>query len=251
MDNKPSFDVGILAPIALAVLSILGMAAVFFINRTNALQPAEEIPATDTPFRYIYLGTEPGLSTLTPEPTETSVPIEPPAPTEGSFSTPTALPPFFTSLPTNPAFPTQPAARTPTPTASATLHAVLSKFDDTYYEILYDGNWTGQTNVTDAYQNTLHISFETENYALFTFVGEQIIVTYQAGPSLGEILITIDGLEYPAVSQSNGSTLSVSWPSPEFAMGTHEIVIEHLSGGSVNIDALTIPDLSATVTPTP
>jgi len=240
MENKPSVDLGLLAPIILGVLSIIGIGAVFFIQRANALQPIE-VPDTATPFRYAYLGTEPGVSTQTLEPTATETPIfsEPSVPTEDIFFT-------ATSAPTRSV--TQAPARTATPTASETLQAVLSKFDDTYFEILYDGDWTAQSNVTDAFQNTLHISFEAGNYALFTFVGEQIIVSYQAGPSLGEILITIDGLEYPAVSQSNGSTILVSWPSPQMVLGTHEIIIEHLSGGSVNLDSITIPDLR---TPTP
>lgn len=254
MEKKSSIDPGLLAPILFGALSILGIAAVLFIGRANALRPSQEIASTETPFRYVYLGTEPGLSTLTPEPTATPMLapteppdfgvtpdfVEPPFPTSGSNSSNTLVPP-------NPAFPTQPFARTPSPTATETIPAVLSIFDDTYYEILYDGEWTSQTNVTDAHQNTLHISFEVENYALFTFVGEQVIVSYQAGPSLGEILITIDGLEFPPVKQSNGKTLSVNWPSPVLVMGTHEIIIEHLSGGSVNIDKITIPDLSTPV----
>ena len=103
--------------------------------------------------------------------------------------------------------------RTSTPAASETIPAVLSKFDDTYYEILYDGEWTNQTNVTGAYQNTLHISFNLENYAYFTFVGQQVIVTFQSGPSLGSILLNLDGLEFE-VSQSNSQTQLVEWRSP-------------------------------------
>lgn len=243
MEKKPSIDPGILAPLSLGLLSVVGMLVVFFVWRSNSQRPTGEVVSTETPFRYIYLGTEPGLSTLTPEPTLTPLFIELPSPTPEVPSANTPGAPFFTSVPT------QPIARTPSPTASATLQAVLSKFDDTYFEILYDGDWTGQTNVTDTYQNTLHISFETENYALFTFVGQQIIVTYQAGPSLGSILINLDGLEYE-VSQSNSETQLVEWRSPVLILGTHEIIIEHLSGGSVNLDSLTIPDLSATATPT-
>ena len=247
MDNKPSLDIGILAPIALAVLSILGMAAVFFINRANALRPAEEIPATDTPFRYIYLGTEPGLSTLTPEPTLTPIVIEPsaPEPTEAPlFTVPPATP--VTALSTS----TQSPVRTSTPTVTETLQAVQEKYDDVYSQIVYVGNWTPQSNVTNAYRETLHVSFQADNYLEFTFVGEQVINTYQIGPGLGEILITIDGLEFPAVSQSNGTTTFVNWPSPILVVGTHSLTITHLSGGSVNIDAITIPELS-TATPTP
>jgi hypothetical protein len=116
---------------------------------------------------------------------------------------------------------------------------------------LYDGNWTSQINVTSAYQNTLHISFELENYALFTFVGQQVVISYQTGPSLGEILIDLDGIEF-VVSQSNGQTELRNWVSPVLVKGTHEIVIEHLSGGSINLDSISIPDLSTpipTITP--
>lgn len=249
MENKPSIDPGILAPAILGILSIAGIAAIFFIGRANASRPTAEPPATDTPFRYVYLGTEPGLSTFTAEPTETQIFAEPGltrGPTPGNGS------PLVTSTPpTNGGFPTQPAVLTPRPTstatATATIPAVLAKYDDTYFEILYDGEWTAQTNVTDTYQNTLHISFTIENYAEFTFVGQQIIIGYQAGPSLGEILIDIDGFSFQ-VSQSNSRTQLLDWRSPSLVMGTHTLTIEHLSGGSVNIDSITIPDLS-TATP--
>jgi hypothetical protein len=254
-ENKPSFDPAILVPAALAALSILGIAVIFFVTRAEAQRPTAEPADTATPFRFVYLGTEPGLSTLTPEPTPTFVlaPSElpeprPPEMTELPSDTEVpGFPSFPTSVPTNPAFPTQPAGRTATPAASETLPAVLSKFDDTYYEILYDGEWTSQTNVTGAYQNTLHISFTIENYAYFTFVGQQVIVTFQAGPSLGTILIDLDGIEFQ-VSQTSTQTQLVDWRSPVLVMGTHELIIEHLSGGSVNLDSITIPDLR---TPTP
>lgn len=252
-ENKRSLDPGILVPAALAALSILGIAVIFFVTRADSMRPAVEPADTATPFRFVYLGTEPGLSTLTPEPTPTFGIIEPPvtgAPDSEEppfITTPDPDLPFATFPPTNPAFPTQPAVRTPTPTASETLAAVLSKFDDTYYEILYDGEWTSQTNVTGAYQNTLHISFTIENYAYFTFVGQQVIVAFQAGPSLGTILIDLDGIEFE-VSQASAQTQLVEWRSPVLVMGTHELIVEHLSGGSVNLDSITIPDLR---TPTP
>lgn len=253
-EKKPSLDPGILVPGALGILSILGIAIIFFVTRAESQRPAGEPVNTSTPFRFIYLGTEPSLSTLTPAPTSSPIFIEPPTdtaapePGEPSFDTPEPdFPGFPTFAPTNPAFPTQPAGRTATPTASETLAAVLGKYDDTYYEILYDGEWTSQTNVTGAYQNTLHISFTIQNYAYFTFVGQQVIVGFQGGPSLGTILIDLDGVEFQ-VSQASAQTQLVEWRSPVLVMGTHELIIEHLSGGSVNLDSITIPDLR---TPTP
>ena len=251
MEDKPSIDPGILVPAILGILSLAGIAVVFILGRQSDIRPADELPDTNTPFRYLYLGTEPGLSTFTAVPTETQAFAEPgltrgPTPEDGS--------PLVTSTPpTNAGFPTQSSVQTQpptsTPSATSTIPAVLAKYDDTYSQILYEGEWTAQTNVTDAYQNTLHISFEIENSAEFTFVGQQIILGYQAGPSLGEILIDIDGFSFQ-VDQSNTRTQFLEWRSPILVMGTHIIVIEHLSGGSVNIDSITIPDLS-TPAPTP
>jgi hypothetical protein len=137
--------------------------------------------------------------------------------------------------------------QTPTPTITQTLASVLSKVDDTYFELLYDGDWVNQSNVNDAYQNTLHISFEVGNSVSYTFTGQQVILSFQAGPSLGTISITLDGLAFE-VDQSSSDTELVDWRSAILVRGTHEIEITHLSGGSVNIDSITIPDVS---TPTP
>ncbi|HEY5728420.1 MAG TPA: hypothetical protein VIS72_00100 [Anaerolineales bacterium] len=238
MEKKSLIDIGVLAPIVLGVLSVAGILYIFF-GRADVSRATGEPVSTETPFRFIYLGTEPGLSTLTPEPTATPMLVE------TIIATTTSTP---TSALTNPANPTQPLARTPTITP--TIQAVLKKVDDTYFELLYDGNWDPQSNVTGADQNTLHISSTIGNSVSFTFVGQQIFVAYQGGPSLGSIQITLDGLVLPPVSQSNNQTQLVEWRSPILIMGTHKIVIEHLSGGSINIDSITIPDLSTPVPPT-
>jgi len=236
MEKKSSFELSLILPVILGALSLIGIAVVLLVDRNNQRKPVE-LAATETPYKYIYLGTEPGLSTLTPEVTDTPEIIDTPIPP----------PPIMLETSITVVLPTQPAFRTATPTASATLSAVLSKFDDTYYEILYDGNWVAQTNVTDTYQNTLHISFEVNDSMTFTFVGEKVIVGYQAGPSLGRISINLDGL-IVEVDQVAGNTQLVEWSSPVLIRGTHTLVITHLSGGSVNLDSITIPDIS---TPTP
>lgn len=238
MEKKPLIDLGILAPVILGVLSVAGILYIFLV-RADASRSAGELVTTETPFRFIYLGTEPGLSTLTPEPTATPTSVETIIDTETPFPA-TAI--------TNPAFPTQSIARTPTFTP--TIQSVLKKVDDTYFELLYDGNWDPQDNVNGADEETLHVSSTIGNSVSFTFVGQQIFITYQGAPSLGSIQITLDGLVLPPVSQSNGQTQLVEWRSPVLVMGTHEIIVEHLSGGSINIDSITIPDLSTPVPPT-
>lgn len=242
MDTKPSFDRELILPIILGGLSMLGIGVVFMWERLSNARQAVPAADTETPMRFVYLGTEPGLSTLTPEATDTPLPtvtelvLPPPdafasaSVTSTSIFLPTGLPP-----------------RTATPTPSATISSVLSKVDDSYFELLYDGDWVDQSNVTDTYQNTLHISFTVGNSVSYTFTGQQVIVSFQSGPSLGRISITLDGLAFE-IDQSSGSTELVDWQSAILVRGTHTVVITHLSGGSVNLDSITIPDVS---TPTP
>jgi len=250
MDNKPSFDRDLILPILLGGLSVIGIGIVFMWGRLSNERQAVPVADTETPMRFVYLGTEPGLSTLTPDVTDTPIPtvtelVLPPPVVGGS--------PTVTN--TSVALFTDPPPRTATPTASATLSSVLSKVDDTYFELLYDGDWNAQSNVTDAYQNTLHISFTVGNSVSYTFTGQQVIISFQSGPSLGRISITLDGLQFE-IDQSSGNTELVDWQSAILIRGTHTVVIEHISGGSINLDSITIPDVStptpiATVTSTP
>lgn len=246
MEEKPTTDLTTLAPILLGALSLIGIAAVFIYGRMEATRPPSVVTPTETAFKYIYLGTEPGLSTLTPEATPTAI------------FTPTVSEPMiitFTPAANNipsPIFPTSPILPTlpggPTPTVTPTLPAILSKVDDTYFEILYDGDWVAQSNVSGTHQNTLHISFTAGNSASYTFAGQQVIISSQAGPSLGKVSVNLDGLVFE-LDQTSAETQLKDWRSPLLVKGTHTLVITHLSGGSVNLDSITIPDV-ATPTPT-
>ena len=244
MDNKPVLDRELILPILLGGLSVIGIGVVFMWGRLSNARQAAPVTDTETPMRFVYLGTEPGLSTLTPEATDTPIPtvteLVLPPPVIGGSPTVTSI-----SL----ASATNPPPRTATPTASPTISSVLSKVDDTYFELLYDGEWTAQSNVTDAYQNTLHISFEVGNSVSYTFTGQQVIISFQSGPSLGRVSITLDGLQFE-IDQSSSNTELVDWQSAILVRGTHTVVVEHISGGAVNLDSITIPDVS-TPTPTP
>jgi hypothetical protein len=241
MDNKPSFDRELILPILLGGLSIMGIGVVFVMSRlSDDRQPAPPAPS-ETPLRFVYLGTEPGLSTLTPEVTDTPVPTA----TELALSPVEFSSPTVTSVVLSTSLPQSTSTYTPSPT----IASVLSKIDDTYFELLYDGNWDSQSNVENTYQNTLHISFSVGNSVSYTFTGQQVVVSFQSGPSLGTVSITLDGLEF-TVNQSSSSTQLVNWQSAVLVRGTHTLVITHLSGGSVNLDSISIPDVD-TPTPTP
>ena len=250
MEKNSSFDLSFVAPIVLGLLSFVGICVVLGAWLYKGNRAPAPVTVTETPYRFIYLGTEPSLSTLTPEATETPIPL-PTKSAEGEIVVgPTGFVPITSTAGDDAFIPTKPVVNTVPATITPTIQAVLSKVDDTYFEILYSGDWVFQSNVSGTHQNTLHISFTTGNQALFTFVGQQVIVSYQAGPSLGNLNVNLDAIDY-VVNQSNNETKILDWVSPKLDLKAHTLLFEHLSGGSVNIDSITIPDLSPTPTATP
>jgi hypothetical protein len=272
MDNPPPFDRGLLLPIVFGGASIIGIIAVLMIGRYLNSPPPVSVTPSATQFQYIYLGTEPAITTPLTEVSVMPVPTEPTL-EEPVEATPVLLTP--TSALPSPALPTliiltKPnttntstsiASRTSTPlplatsTATATLGTTTPTPADTYDDadprLSYSSGWTNQTGVSNAYQGTLHISNANGNSVTFTFTSWEIHVFYQAGPSLGSMTITIDGLGGPAISQAQNQTEIKEWASGLLTVGTHSIVITHSGGGSINIDKLVVPMPTLTPTRTP
>jgi hypothetical protein len=104
--------------------------------------------------------------------------------------------------------------------------------------------------VPGAYRNTLHVSINPGPPAStisFSFIGRQVRLTYQGGSTLGQVRILIDNSISETLDQSDGT----QWESELLSHSTHTVLITHLSGGSVNLDQVTIPDPVNTPTPTP
>lgn len=247
--NNQHFDRELLIPILVGGFSVVGIVLVLLIGRSlNA--PPEVVPTpSSTPFQYVYLGTEPAITTLVVDGSElpaTEAPVEVPP----SLVTPTR-PPVAT-----PIILTQPNAtmtRTRSATATRTSSAPANTYDDTDTRLDYSESpgWVVLTGVGGVYQETLHISNAVGNSMSFTFTGTEIHVYYQAGPSLGAITITIDSIGDPPISQAQGSTQIKEWVSDPLSSGSHTVVIAHSGGGSVNIDRLYIPAPTPTPSRTP
>jgi hypothetical protein len=240
MDNRPSINLELLIPILIGGISVIGIVVVLVIGR--ALNSPAEITATpsETPFQYVYLGTEPAVTTLIVEESDLP-PTEEPVTEEPVFDTPIILP---ARTATGNALRTSTPGRTPTRTGTP---SVANTYDDTDPRIIYGGSWVAQTSVSGAYQNTLHISNVLGDSVIFTFTGTEIRFFYQAGSSLGTVTIFIDDDTLgTAVNEAQGG----EWAHTLDA-GTHTILIKHTGGGSVNIDRLVIPAPTATPTRTP
>jgi hypothetical protein len=264
MDNQPTFDRGILLPIIFGGFSIIGIIVVLLVGRSLNSPPPVSASPSATQFQYIYLGTEPAITTPLTE--ESVIPLPTAAPVEQTVEvTPNLASPTLAGVPTliiltkpnTTSTATGIVLRTNTPSPPASTTATLSTplaadtYDDTDTRLAYSSGWTNQTGVSDAYQGTLHISNANGNSVTFTFTSLEIYLYYQAGPSLGSMTITIDGLGGPAVSQAQSQTQIKDWYSGLLSAGTHSIVITHSGGGSINIDKLVVPVPTVTPTRTP
>src|SRR5512143_2020498 len=97
MNNQSPFNRELLIPILIGGFSVVGIAVVLFAG--SVLNSPAEITATpsETPFQYIFLGTEPAVTTLVAEgsdlpPTEAPIMTELPFPFDTPADTPIILP---------------------------------------------------------------------------------------------------------------------------------------------------------------
>ncbi len=252
MENKPRFDRSLIPPMILGAFSLFGICLVLFILRLSSFRAVTPVENTSTPFQFLLLGTEPGFTTLTPEdePTieEETVAVtptskKPASPTKRITATRTADDIISLASPTRTSPPTNAAASTPTTASTAPLNPGV--YDDTDARIIYNGDWT-QSKVNNV---TLHVSNTLNNSVTIRFIGEQIRIFYQEGPSLGTIRINIDGQEFE-LNESADVVAQSEWVSLTLINGTHTVTITHVSGGSVNLDAFAVPDPIKTATPT-
>ena len=268
MDNQPSFDRDLLLPILLGGFSILGILVILLVGRLNAARASVVVVETETPFKYIFLGTEPVNSTESPEASETGLltdtSFDSPTPglsgTTPALGTPALGTPNSTTSPGSPSgngggppgnatSPGNAATPTRTPTfASGPAPLNPGTYDDAHPALGYSPEWSGQTSVSAAYQGTMHVSTSIGSSVSFRFIGKELRVFYLSGSSLGEVTISIDG-QSSTLDQSDLSNGN-EWISDPLTNNTHTVLITHLSGGSVNLDYVIIPEVALTGTPT-
>jgi hypothetical protein len=253
MNDRPSFDRGLLIPIFIGLFSIFGICLVLILGRLSASREQVAVEATATPFQYLFLGTEPAVVSATPNETESGegTADEPPRATSTEFS---FFDPNENSSDSNTTEPTRTQSSlvvlsTPTPAASSTAPLNPGTYDDNDSHLRYEGDWIRQSGVNDTFQNSLHVSTTLGNTATFRFIGQQVRLFFQSGTGLGTIEINLDGVQFELDQSGNGTVVS-EWSSPLLVNGTHTVLITHLSGGSINLDQIIVPDVLLTPTAT-
>lgn len=65
-ENSPRFDLATYLPVGVGIVSLFGICLLLIASRLAAPRAIVEVPDTATPFRYLLIGTEPGIATLVP-----------------------------------------------------------------------------------------------------------------------------------------------------------------------------------------
>jgi len=227
MQPRPSFDRALLIPIAVGIVSILGIGWIFLTSDLKeSLNPPTATP-TAVPFDDHSLETK--ISSFFPSATPTLGEL-PPTATEASPAE--TLPSTDTSLTES----LLPASATPTPDQIQPLPA--GTYDDMDPNIAYDRSWTVLKNpgTKNAYKGTIHVSSGIGNEASFRFTGERFILGYQRGKNFGIVTVIVDDQPYSFHEQA----ADLLWRSPQLPPGDHFVRIIHESGEWINLDYIEI-----------
>ncbi len=236
MQPRPSFDRALLIPIAVGVVSILGIIlGMGWIFLTSDLGRSF-MPPTVTPSSVR------SLETWTPPPAPSAAPTQDEAPPTATGTPPVVYPgPPAETLPSTG---TSTAESLPTLSATHTPDRIqplaAGKYDDTNPNIDYGLYWTVLKNpgTANAYKGTLHASTVIGNEASFRFTGEGCRLGYQRGKNFGTVTVLIDDQPYSFHEQA----FDLVWRSPLLSSGDHFVRIIHESGESINLDYIEILD---------
>jgi hypothetical protein len=259
MDNQPAFDRSLFIPIGVGIFALLGICVILVSGQLSQKPAVVEVIPTGTAFQYAFIGTEPGITTVTMEPSvivtatvqslDTIPPVDFETPTFSPQNTPVPL--ATNTLASFITLPPIPNTSTPSKTPTSAFAAPFGPgtYDDTADRFVYSGDWQRQSGVAGVTGNTLHVSNTLGNSVKFLFIGNELRVFFQAGPSLGTIRLTLDSTSY-VMNEASSSTQSYEWVLAASNAGTHTVTITHDSGGAVNFDAIIVPVVPVTATNT-
>jgi len=232
MQPHPSFDRELLIPIAVGIVSILGLGWIFLTNYRSESPISSTGEPTAIPLDVSPFETR----TLPPLPSATTTLEETPPVATGTSPEAYPGPPAETL----PSAGTPPAESQPSPSAILNEAEPLpvGKHDDRHANIVYDRYWAFKMNsgTKYAYKGTLHISSGIGNELSFRFTGQQFHLGYQRGRSFGMVTVMIDDQSYSFHEQAFGNI----WLSPQLSPGTHSVRLIHESGESINLDYIEV-----------
>jgi hypothetical protein len=237
MQPRPSFDRALLIPIAIGVVSILGIGWILLtIDLGTSVIPPTAAPSSLSSSEDVM----PTPSPLAP-PTKDETP-EAQTPSTATETVPDSYPgPPAETLPSTSTLVTEsPSSPTATSTPDQIQMLRAGKYDDMDLNIAYDRYWTVLKNLSTAgsYRGTIHASTGIGNEASFRFTGERFRLGYKRGKNFGTVTVIIDDQPYRFHEQA----FDLVWNSPQLSPGDHFVRIIHESGQSINLDYIEILD---------
>ena len=241
MQPRPSFDRALLIPIAIGVVSILGIGWILWRSHLGESPIPPTAMPTAIPFDVSSLGTEVMSFYPSATPTQDETP-KAQTPSAATGTSPVAYPaPLDETLPSTSTLITE---SLPAPSATYTPDYIqplrAGRYDDTDPNIAYDPYWTALKNpgTVNAYKGTIHASADTGNEASFRFTGTRLRLGYQRGKTFGVVTVIVDDQSYSFHEQA----FDLVWRSPQLTPGDHFVQIIHQSGESINLDYIEILD---------
>jgi hypothetical protein len=76
-ETPPRFDISTFLPLGVGAISLFGICLLLIASRLATPRATVQVPDTATPFRYLFLGTEPGISSAMPSPGEEGFELTP------------------------------------------------------------------------------------------------------------------------------------------------------------------------------
>jgi hypothetical protein len=227
MQPRPPFDRALLIPIAIGVLSILGIGWILSRSDLRAAFASPTAMPTAVPLDVRPLETE--MMSFFPSATPTQEEIRPTATETGPAGLP-GLPEEASteSLP--------PPTSTPTPAQIQPLS--VGKHDDTDPNIAYDRSWIALKNPStkNEYWGTIHFSTAIGNEASFRFTGRGFRLGYKRGKNFGFVTVIVDDQSY----RFHEEAFDLVWSSPQLPPGDHFVRLVHENGEAVNLDYIVI-----------
>jgi hypothetical protein len=234
MQPRPPFDRALLIPIAIGVVSILGIGWIILTSDLGqSVIPPTAIPSSSSP---LEAETRPPSPLVSPTQDETPPEDTATGTSPASYPGPPAETLSSTSTSTVEILPTPSA--TYTPDQFQLLRA--GKYDDMDPNIAYDRFWTVLKNggTKNAYKGAIHSSAAIGNEASFRFTGKRFRLGYQRGKNFGTVTVIIDDQPYSFHEEA----FDLWWSSPQLSPGEHFVRIIHESGESINLDYIEILD---------
>ena len=234
MQPRPPFDRALLIPIAIGVVSILGIGWILLTSDLGkSVIPPTAIPSSSSPLE---------AETRPPSPLASPTQDETPPEDTATGTSPASYPgPPAATLPSTS---TSTVEILPTPSATYTPDQFqllrAGKYDDMDPNIAYDRFWTVLKNggTKNAYKGAIHSSAAIGNEASFRFTGKRFRLGYQRGKNFGTVTVIIDDQSYSFHEEA----FDLLWSSPQLSPGDHFVRIIHESGESINLDYILIVD---------